>query len=248
LPDNSALVFVRTPAASFTSDTAGSTTTSNLFADAGADDSARQFLSGKPSDLYIVERATGKVTLLAKAMGFATPSDAASDNTYLPFAKLDTHRNYFPTVSQVAAGGYYWVFFDALRHYGSLGLQRALWGFALDIHPDGSYASDPSHPAFYLPGQEFGTSNNHRAFAALEPCKNNGGVCTSAIDCCAGSVCAFDTGAGTTRLGLPIGTCSAPPATQTCAKRDERCARQADCCDASDYCINGFCAAAVELL
>jgi hypothetical protein len=33
----------------------------------------------------------------------------------------------------VAAGGYFWLFFDAMRHYGSLGLQRQLWGVAIDI-------------------------------------------------------------------------------------------------------------------
>lgn len=37
------------------------------------------------------------------------------------------------------------------------------------IHPDGTYTADPSHPAFYLPGQEFG-AGNHRAFAALDFC------------------------------------------------------------------------------
>ena len=93
--------------------------------------------------------------------------------------------NYFPTVSPVAAGGYFWLFFDSVRHYGNLGVQRQLWGAAIDIAADGSYAVDRSHPAFYLPGQELGTGN-HRAFAALDPCKKDGDSCTSGIDCCGG--------------------------------------------------------------
>jgi len=76
-------------------------------------------------------------------------------------------------VSPVAAGGYFWVFFDSLRHYGNLGLQRQLWGAAVEISATGDYTVDRSAPAFYLPGQELGTGN-HRAFAALDPCKMDG--------------------------------------------------------------------------
>ncbi len=68
-------------------------------------------------------------------------------------------HNYFPTVSPVAAGGYFWLFFDSMRNVGNLGLQRQLWGVAIDVLPPdefaGSYADDRSHPAFYLLGQEF---------------------------------------------------------------------------------------------
>ena len=42
-----------------------------------------------------------------------------------------------------------------------------------------------SYPAFYLSGQESGTGN-HRAFAALDPCRKDGNACTSGIDCCGG--------------------------------------------------------------
>jgi hypothetical protein len=93
------------------------------------------------SDLYIADIATGKVTLLAKAMGFNMPADASSDATYLPFGSEDLHRNYYPTLSPTAAGGYFWVFFDSLRHFGSLGPVRVLWGAALDIRADGNYES-----------------------------------------------------------------------------------------------------------
>lgn len=174
------------------------------------------------------------------------------DNTYLPFGTLDLHRNYFPTVSQVASGGYFWVFFDTWRHYGNLGVQRQLWGFAIDISRDG-YTTDPSHPPFYLPGQEFGTANNHRAFVALDACKQSGETCMSPISCCEGTTCLFDE-ATATQHGLAVGTCGAPPPPPAdcsqcaiCAKQDERCTSTTDCCDKDNACINGFCAF-VELL
>jgi hypothetical protein len=243
LPDDKAVVFVHTKTSSFTSDTlaTGTTACANMdggcgvaafsptAADGGTSDPNAELQLGRPSDLYIADIATGSVTLLAKAMGFDTPDAAASGATYLPFGEQDLHHNYFPTVSPVAAGGYFWVFFDSRRYFGSLGMQRALWGFALDIQPDGTYAHDPSHPPFYMPGQEFGTSSdNHRAFAALDRCRPVGEPCATGIDCCDGR-CSNT-------------TCATPPNMHSCAQRDERCAVASDCCDSSDYCINGYCA------
>jgi hypothetical protein len=226
LPDNGAVVFVRTDGPDFTTGLTGSTVSSAV---ATGQQSSDQKLAA--SDLHIVDVRTHTVTLMARAMGFNTPADAPN-NTYLPFGPNDIHNNYSPTVLPVALGGYFWVFFDSRRNFGNLGLQRQLWGAAIDIHPDGSYTTDPSHPPFYLPGQGFG-ANNHRAFAALSPCKKDGAVCTSGIDCCAGACSAANM--------------CAPPPPNSCAKRDERCVKPADCCDQSDYCINNFCAH-VELL
>jgi hypothetical protein len=173
-------------------------------------------------------------------MGYNTPADAASGTTYLPFGTEELHHNYFPTVSPVAAGGYFWVFFDSIRHYGVLGSQRQLWGAALDIQPDGTYKLDPSYPAFYLPGQELNTGN-HRAFAALDPCKKDGDKCTSGIDCC-GGFCYID---APQELIDPVGSCT--PKMNMCAKRDERCKSDSDCCppqpgEPANTCIAGFCA------
>jgi hypothetical protein len=164
-------------------------------------------------------------------MGFRSPDDAQVEDTYLPFGAEELHHNYFPTVSPVAAGGYFWLFFDAMRHYGNQGMQRQLWGAAIDIAPDGTYSADPSHPAFYLPGQEFGTGN-HRAFAALDPCKKDGDSCTTGIDCCGG----FCTD----------GVCGVPEVPR-CSETDEACTSDADCCppapgEPANSCIAGFCA------
>jgi hypothetical protein len=175
-------------------------------------------------DLYIVDLASGMSQLLAKAMGFASPQDIASNTTYLPFgASEELHHNFDPTVSPVAAGGYFWVFFDSYRHYGNVGLQRQLWGTAIDVSPSGTYTADLSHPAFYLTGQEPGTGN-HRAFTALDPCRADGASCTTGVDCCKG-LCTN-------------GMCGGPP---RCSNIDEACTTSKDCCDPTAQCINGFC-------
>jgi hypothetical protein len=241
LPDSNAVVFVRTDSPDFTGN--GAYIGAGAFgAFAGPfADLTSLMVAGPLSDLYIADIGTGTVTLLAKAMGFETPADAVSGKTNLPFQD-DPHQNYFPTVAPIAAGGYFWVFFDSIRHYGNLGIQRQLWGAAIDIRPDGKYASDPSHPAFYLPGQEFG-AGNHRAFAALDPCKRDGDTCTSGIDCCGGS-CYFPKN-GPQELVDPVGKCE--PQKEQCASLDERCLTDADCCPPGNgqppnACIAGFCA------
>jgi hypothetical protein len=183
------------------------------------------------SDLFLLDVTRGTSTLLARAMGFNTAQDAASGSTYLPFpAAEETHHNYYPTVSPVAAGGYFWVFFDSYRHYGNLGVQRQLWGSAIDVSADGTYTTDPSHPAFYLTGQELGTGN-HRAFTALDPCRKDGDSCTTGIDCCNG----FCTN----------GKCGPPPPPPDggprCAGTDESCTSGVPCCDVRDKCIAGHC-------
>jgi hypothetical protein len=225
LPDGKAVIFIRTDATDFSGSGAGLNGVLGL---------------APASDLYVVDLASGKSTLLAQAMGFRSEADAASGKSYLPFPEDELHHSYFPTVSPVAAGGYFWVFFDAVHHYGNRGLQRQIWGTAITIQADGSYTEDPSHPAFYVPGQEFATGN-HRAFAALDPCKKDGETCTSGIDCCGGS-CIFPEEKENVDQ---VGVCGPPPPNK-CAMRDERCKLDTDCCppapnEAPIQCIAGFC-------
>jgi hypothetical protein len=192
------------------------------------------------SDLYILDIASGQAKLLARAMGFGSDQDAASNKTYLPFgAAQEVHHNYYPTLSPVAAGGYFWIFFDSFRHYGNLGLQRQLWGTAVDISADGTYVTDPSHPPFYLTGQEFGTGN-HRAFTALDPCLKEGNTCTTGIDCCGGFCTNGSCGRPPPPPPPPPGE-PPPPPPPTCANTDEGCTTAADCCNGTDRCIAGFC-------
>jgi hypothetical protein len=109
-----------------------------------------------------------------------------------------------------------------------MGMKRQLWGVAIDVLSKGefagSYTDDKSHPAFYLPGQEFGTGN-HRAFTALDPCLKDGESCTTGVDGCSG----FCTN----------GKCGREK--ERCAETDEACKSQTDCCNPNDYCINGLC-------
>lgn len=174
--------------------------------------------------------------------GMAAPLNAAnglddSGNIYLPYGARDANRNYLPTVSPVAAGGYFWMFFTSKRNYGNLFIAdppetraeaKKIWVSAIDINaPPGT---DPSHPAFFLPGQEI-ESGNIRAFAALEPCQENGTACESGIDCC----CGF----------CIEGACGCKEIDE-CAEIDEKCETAADCCSPSARCVGGFCALVVE--
>jgi hypothetical protein len=168
---------------------------------------------------------------MARAMGYATEADAQSHTTYLPGGNDDIGKVYFPTVSPVAAGGYFWVFFDSIRHYGNNGMHRSLWATDVRVQrdqgefssADGPYAQDLSAPAFYIPGQEL-EGANHRAFTALDPCKGDGQSCESGVDCCSG----FCTD----------GICGPPSG---CSKTNEKCTTDEDCCVDTDSCIAGFC-------
>jgi len=227
LPDNGGVVFARTDELDFSG------------GGVGVSGDVQPGQIAPYSELSIIDLSSKKLTVLAQAMGFRTPEDAASNKTYLPFGEEDLHHTFYPTVSPVGAGGYFWVFFDSVRHYGVTGLQRQLWGAAIDISADGTYTKDPSHPAFYLSGQEFGTGN-HRAFAALDPCRKDGDKCTSGVDCC-GGFCYLE---GQVELAEPVGTCSPKKDENVCSRPDERCSIASDCCgsDPPLNCIAGFCA------
>jgi hypothetical protein len=222
-------------------------------------DSNTVVVANAENDLVLVN-ADGSVVSLTRAMGFAKPEDAKENKTYLTGGYADLHAHFYPTVVPVAAGGYFWVFFDSPRRYGNFdtspngvvaaqipvipglewlgdlvappgnqGSSRQLWAFAIEISADGRYERDPSAPAFYLPGQEMG-SNNHRAFAALDPCHDDGAACSSGTACCGG----FCTD----------GKCTVPG--NACAKTEEACTSQADCCNTEDLCLNGFCSVVLQ--
>ncbi|HEX5656290.1 MAG TPA: hypothetical protein VFX59_03805 [Polyangiales bacterium] len=219
LPDNAGVIFTLTESSGFSGGGAFILPT---------------LLSGPKSDLAIVDVESGESTLLAKAMGFNSVDDANDDrNTYLPFGPEELHQNYYPTISPVASGGYFWVFFDSIRHYGNMGVRRQLWGTAVEVQrrKDGEfgnasevlYGVDHSNPPFYVSGQVFDTAN-HRAFTALDPCLADGEACATGVDCCSG----FCTD----------GVCGPP---KLCSNEDELCKEDGDCCDKRLQCTNGFC-------
>ena len=206
------------------------------------------------ADLRLVTVASRQAKPLAQLNGYDS-----NGNSYLPYGDAEEgHLDYEPSVLPVPVGGYYWVLFTSRRAYGntiapggSVARGEDKWGFPqgnedespsprkkLWLAPiDLNYQAkvDPSHPAIYLPGQEL-ESGNMRAFAALEPCRGNGGSCESAAECCNG----FCRQTGRDDKG-PVLQCVPPPA-NACSEEDEPCAVAADCCNSHELCINKRCA------
>ncbi len=178
--------------------------------------------------------------------------------SYLPVSANhpdDTLLNYMPTVNPVPSGGYFWVVFETRRRYGNLldadafGLpgvncpppdqaipncaygskQKKLWVAAVDILTG---AIDPSHPAFYLPGQELDAGNS-RGYWVVDPCRTDGTSCETGDECC-GGFCRNGTDGGALTCGKPTGP--------TCSQEFEKCTVDADCCTfPADICIANRC-------
>jgi hypothetical protein len=187
----------------------------------------------------------------------------------LPYGeKIDGNLNYEPNVMPLPVGGYYWVVFTSRRAYGNKWApgrtkttqpfddpmqdpwgsnagpspRKKLWVAAIDLNHADATNLDPSHAAFYLPGQE-AESANMRAFAALAPCQETvaagqmGPPCESGADCCDG----YCRQTGNDASGAPILQC-VPKPENMCSNIDEPCTTPMDCCDPSNYCIGGRCA------
>jgi hypothetical protein len=200
------------------------------------------------AEVHMVDATTKEVKKLQALNG----RDPAGTLT-LPYGELVEGRmNYEPNVLPVAVGGYYWVLFTSRRTYGNTiapggmlvhpqdpwgsdaepSLRKKLWIAAIDVDHG---VPDPSHPAFYLPGQEL-EGGNMRAFAAMAPCQPDGGACESGSDCC-GGFCR-QTSAG--ENGAPVLECVPPPVNE-CSLTDEACLVAENCCDPMELCINGRC-------
>jgi hypothetical protein len=183
--------------------------------------------SGAQGDLYGTDLATKTKVRLDALDGYA------NGKSYLP--ANDPLLNFAPTVLPEAVGGYFWVVFTSHRSYGNTlpsqdnGDQNGkLWVAALDIN--GVAGQDGSHPAFYLDGQE-DSADNLRGFWVLPPCKADGADCMSGDECC-GGYCRQEDG----------GPMICTPIQGGCSQEYDKCSTAADCCDATDECINGHCA------
>jgi len=147
--------------------------------------------------------------------------------------------SYQPTVNPISVGGYSWVVFSSPRDYGNkmvstnpgLENRKQLWVAAVDANPQ--QGKDPSHPAFWLGGQDLSTINMS-GYWSLEPCKRTGASCDQGFECC-GGYCFADS------EGTPV--CTEIPG--DCAATGDACRSAADCCASGDTCIGGFCALAV---
>jgi hypothetical protein len=144
----------------------------------------------------------------------------------------DDNRTYEPTFNPIERGGYFWVVVTSSRDWGNRltgtpnNGKKRLWVGAVDKVGG---TTDPSHPPFYLEGQE--DTTNMRGFWALAACTptKGGGGCQAGFECCSGfcdqGVC-VDTG------------------TVACKGVGEQCTVDADCCNTPAVkCIGGVCRA-----
>ncbi|HVH43312.1 MAG TPA: hypothetical protein VM925_13245 [Labilithrix sp.] len=110
--------------------------------------------------------------------------------------------------------------------------KRRLWVAAIDAKTG---AADPSHPPFYLEGQE--DSPNMRGFWTLAACTptpapgGGGGTCQAGFECCSGF--------------CDKGTC-VDVSKIACVGVGGDCTQAADCCNPQSVsCIDGKCQAKI---
>jgi len=185
-------------------------------------------------DLYVVAAQAG-----------ATPIalDAANGTGSLP---IDSeHLDYAPSVNPILAGGYFWVVFTSPRDYGNRMVSpqgappndatyanhKQLWVAAIDATVG---TTDPSHPAFWLAGQDQTTANMF-GYWSLAPCKPTSDAgpqtCATGFECCSGFC--RDNGMGAVCVDNPGG----------CAQVGEACEQDSDCCNPGSAlgCIANIC-------
>jgi hypothetical protein len=141
-----------------------------------------------------------------------------------------TNQNWGPSFHPIAAGGYFWVAFYANRPWGHKygATRRQLWIAAVNSNPGAG--GDPSHPAFYIGGQEQDSTNERPQFA-VPPCKRTGESCESGYECCDGKFCRADS------MGKL--SCQEPKPNE-CAQTGDVCKVDADCCSGL-LCTGGTC-------
>ncbi len=149
----------------------------------------------------------------------------------------DYQLNYLPAFSPTATSDHHWVVFTSRRMYGNIATDdpwdaepgfacnsgvppaKKLWIAAID--KTWTAGNDPSHPAFYLPGQELEAGNSD-GFWVTSACGATGASCSSSDDCCGG------TGASpTSRCDALSSTCKLITA---CGQAGATCQSSGDCC------------------
>ncbi len=144
----------------------------------------------------------------------------------------DGNLSFEPTFNPVQRGNYDWVVFTSERDWGNRitgtanNGKKRLWVAAIDPATNGP---DPSHPAFFLEGQEEDTTNM-RGFWALAACipTKGGGACQAGFECCSGFC---DT-------GVCVDT-----NTFACKQLGDTCTTASDCCnDDKVSCLGDVCA------
>jgi hypothetical protein len=153
-----------------------------------------------------------------------------------PPATSDREQSVEPTFNPIERGGYSWVVFTSMRDWGNKltgtanNGKRRLWVAAINAQTG---TTDPSHPPFYLEGQE--DSPNMRGFWTLAACiatppagsAPGAGACTAGFECCSGF--------------CDRGVC-VEPSKLACVGVGDSCTTSAECCNSQNVsCINARC-------
>jgi hypothetical protein len=170
--------------------------------------------------------------------------------TVTPTAVNDYQLNYLPAFSPTSTTDHFWVVFTSRRMYGNIATDdpwdaepgyvcnsgvppaKKLWIAAID--KTWTSPTDPSHPAFYLPGQELKAGNSD-GFWVNAACGAVGTACSTSDDCCGG------TGATpTARCDALTSMCQTIVA---CKPVNQACVSNGDCCNGlvcggASKCIN----------
>jgi hypothetical protein len=161
----------------------------------------------------------------------------------------DYQLNYLPSFNPTEAGGHDWMIFSSRRMYGNLAhghpwdaepgtaceaspnmpSSKKLWVAAVD--KSWTPGTDPSHPAFYLPGQELNAGNSN-AYWVNAACTAIGGTCSTNDDCC------LATGDSPTTSCKVV---SASPLTRQCAALSACSGAGAECSSSSACCTGLVC-------
>jgi hypothetical protein len=159
-------------------------------------------------------------------------------------ATNDNQLNYYPAFAPALVGNMAFLVFGARRMYGSVAIDdawdpmpttscasgaipaRKLWVAAVD--PTAPAGTDPSKPAFYLPGQET-MAGNSEAYWIGAACTAVDGSCETDDDCCGG------TGSSATNQCRVLNASVFPPtkackARSSCSAVGQSCATAGDCC------------------
>lgn len=234
--------------------------------------------TGATGDLWWVNTSgTAQAVRLANMNGGAyMPRSAGGASYHGTSAQNATFYeevyNYEPAALPVQIGGYSWIAFTSRRLYGNIATinpywsdpryqdisaqptTKKIWIAAISNNP--AAGTDPSFPAFYLPGQEL-LAGNSRAYFSLAACENAGppspaNLCTSNLDCCgatsspATAACQLDPAP---LANPPLSHCVATSGS-ACKADGATCTSDAQCCNfaSGSRCGSGVCAPAPPIV
>ena len=201
----------------------------------------------------------------------ASPAPVALDKLNNGERNVDRNKAYQATMLPTATGGFRWAVFTSTRPYGNTinlpavqqdysntasytamlntsEIQSMLWVSAVDDAVSG--ATDRSHPAFFLPNQNYSESGSHylneRAYWVTEACRAAGSSAASACDvdedCCGGTATPKT---GVCRIDTPISSpptrhCATVPPANACIAAGGACTANSDCCF-NNPCVANIC-------